>query len=156
MKSILRYFIAVLSALYILSGCNTPNHLIKSIQRKENKLALKGVTVPKDTIYSTDTLITILTSNDTTYITKEITHTLKPEVVYKTRWETRYETKYKYKTVKVENKAMIDSLRQELKNTKENTKVKRIENRKSKWWLWLLIGFGLGILSRFLLSFAKI
>lgn len=146
------HFLAVLSALLIVSGCNTPNHLIKSIKRKEIKLASKGHTIPKDTIYSSDTIISRIAIGDTVYITKTVTVTLEPIVEYKTRWQTKYEEKIKYKIVKVENKALVDSLKLELKRDKEHTKVTRIENRKSHWYIWLAVGWFLGSLTIILLK----
>lgn len=127
----------ILSLLLITFGCNAPYHVKKA--RKHTQKALeKGVVIPKDTITlnTTDTITAILTYNDTTFITKTVTNTvtLEPTVEIQTRWQT----KYKFKEVKVTNNAMIDSLKQVVKIERQKTKQ---TTKKSKWWLWFLIGF---------------
>ena len=124
--------------LLVLSGCNTPNRLIKSIKRKQIKLEQKGITIPRDTITVTksDTVIQTYTINDSIYIIKTITDTvvLSPIVEYKTRWQT-----------KIEYKERIKYIKEETKQEKEKTKQVKAEN-KSNWFRWLLIGLGLGII----------
>ncbi len=144
MKSILRYLACALTTLLLLNGCSTPEQLKKRHTKLKNKMDKKGVFIPKDTLHTTDTLTITEIIGDTVYITKEITHTLEPEVVYKTLREVKYETKYKYKTVKVENKAMVDSLRLELRNERKQQKQTNRPKRRN-WWIWLLVGLGLGV-----------
>ena len=120
--------ILILSALILLSGCSGLYHLRKSVKHKE-KAIKKGVTIPKDTvtIRTTDTLTQTFIKNDTTYIVKTVTNTveLEPVIEYKTRWQTKYE----FKEVKVENKAMIDSLQQVVKIERQKKQTARIEIR---------------------------
>jgi hypothetical protein len=129
--------LSVSVALLVLSGCNTPNRLIKSIKKKQIKLEQKGVLIPKDTItiVKHDTIIDTYTINDTTYIIKTITNTitLEPVIEYRTRFQTRVEYKYKTKYLKAE-----------VIKVKQETKQVKAENRGITWWL-LYIGIGLGI-----------
>ena len=155
MKSIYIYLALILSALY---SCSVQHHH-KQIKKHSQKLFKKGVILPKDTVTITnsDTITTIVTKNDTTYITNTVTKTvqLEPIVEVKTRWQVKTETKYKYKTVKVENKAMLDSLNKVIKLERQTTKQVRAENR-SRWWLWLLIGFGLAYVLKFIINLRSV
>lgn len=145
---------AFISVLIIASGCNAPYHVKKA--RKHTKKALeKGVVIPKDTVtvVKHDTLVETFTRNDTTYITKYVTKTveLKPTIEIQTRWQT----KYQFKEVKVENRAMIDSLKQVVKIERQKKQTARIENRGFKWW-WLLIAFALGFVLNNLITLVKL
>ncbi len=129
-------FVLIISALY---SCGVQHHQ-RQVKKHTERLKTKGVLIPKDTLYITksDTVVRTFTKNDTTFIEYTIrdTVTLEPTVEVKTRWQTRIEYKYKTKYIKEKTK--------QTKNTnKHQTKQTRAENRKSKWWLWLLIGFGL-------------
>lgn len=139
-----------LACTLLLFGC--AGYHIQQAEKHTQKALKRGVTIPKDTIRinSTDTITEIVTKNDTTYVTKTVTKTvtLEPIVEYKTRWQTKYETKYKYKTIKVENKGVVDSLNQVLKIERQKTKQTKAENRRSNWWIFLLIGFGLAYLPK--------
>jgi len=138
-----------------LTGCGV-NHNIKQYKKHKAKIIAKGELIPKDTIIvtNTDTITETITKNDTTFVTRTITNTItsEPVIEVKTKWQTRYETKYKYKTVKVENKAMLDSLNRVIKIERQETKRVKHESRKSKWWLWLLIGISLGLATPFILK----
>lgn len=135
--------LSVSLAFLFLIGCNTPKGLQRRSERIKTQMDKKGILTPHDTIRETDTLV--FTKNDTVY--QVITKTLEPIVKYETnrvvKWKTRYKTKYKYKTVKVENKAMVDSLRQVLKleRTKERHETKRERRNNLFWW-----GLGIGLL----------
>lgn len=145
-------------ALLLLIGCSTPKGLERRSERLKIAHEKKGVYIPKDTVRQIDTLETIEYRNDTVILTRSIIKTLEPVIEYKTKREVRYETKYKYKTVKVENRAMVDSLQLVLRQERQKTKQTRIENRKSKWWLWLLIGIAIGFLLPYahkIMSYAK-
>ena len=148
-------FIAWLLVCCAVFGCSPEFHVNK-VNKHTQKALKKGIVIPKDTVTvnTTDTLTTILTRNDTTFITKTVTNTvtLEPTVEIKTKWQTRYETKYKYKTVKVENKAMVDSLNQVLKQERQKTKQVKHENKKSNWWIWLITGAVLGLAGPFIIK----
>ena len=129
--------LSLVVTLLVLSGCNTPNQLIKRSQKLKTKLEQKGVTIPRDTITVTnsDTVIQTYTINDSIYIIKTITDTvtLSPIVEYKTRYQT-----------KIEYKERIKYIKEETKQAKETTKQVKAENKGITWWL-LYIGLGLGI-----------
>ena len=137
----MKKLLSILTLSTALFSCGVGYHT-KQIEKHEQKLSKKGITIPKDTIrvQTTDTLTEIVHKNDTTFITKTVTNTvtLEPIVEYKTRWQVRTE----YKTVKIENRAMIDSLQQVLKIERQKTKQVRIEN-KPKWrgliWYFIIL-----------------
>jgi len=144
-KSILKRFSLLCIALYILIGCSTPKGLERRTTRLKMDYAKKGIFIPKDTVRTTDTLETIEYRNDTVIITRAVVKTLEPIVEYKTKWQTRYETKYEYKTVKVENRAMVDSLRQALKLERTKTRRETKQQRSCGRWKWLLWGLIIGL-----------
>jgi len=137
----MKKLLSILTLSVALFSCGVGYHT-KQIDKHEQKLSKKGVTIPKDTIrvHTTDTLVNQYFWNDTMYFEKTITKTvtLEPIVEYKTRWQVRTE----YKTVKVENRAMIDSLKQVLKLERQKTKQVRIEN-KPMWrgliWYFIIL-----------------
>lgn len=59
---------------------------------------------------------------------------------------------------KLENKRLKDSLnvmrRVNRNDNRTEVKVEKVVNRKSRWWLWLLIGVGLGVFRKKLLTIA--
>jgi hypothetical protein len=55
---------------------------------------------------------------------------------------TRYQIRYKYKTEKIYVKQAVAEKKIEAKQIKETTK----KEKKTRWKLWLLIGFSLGLL----------
>ena len=145
----------ILTALIILSGCNAPYHVKKA--RKHTQKALeKGVVIPKDTltVTKTDTLIETFTKNDSIFTVIRITDTvtLEPTIEIQTRWQTRY----KWKEVKVENRAMIDSLKQVVRIERQKKGIAKAENRKSNWWKWLLLGLVVGYLINVILAIKSV
>jgi len=128
----------------ILIGCGTSRD-IKKFKKFKSKLETKGIVVPRDTIIEVkhDTIIESYTVNDTTYIVKTVTKTvqLEPIIEVKTKWQTKIEYKEKIKYIKGE-----------VVKVKEKTKQVKAENRKSKWYIWLLIGLGLGVMLKKILS----
>lgn len=151
-QSKLNRFIIVCIALLVLTGCDVS----KRYKRVRDKALNKGIVIPKDTIEvrTSDTIVTTFTRNDTVFTVLKVTDTitLEPIVEIKTKWQTKYETKYKYKTIKVENKAMIDSLKQVVRQERQKTKQTKAKNRRSNWWLWLLIGLVVGYLLNIFLN----
>jgi len=142
----------ILTALIILSGC-TPSFHVKKARKHTQKALEKGVVIPKDTltVTKTDTLIETYTKNDSIFTVIRITDTvtLEPTIEIQTRWMTRY----KWKEVKVENKAMIDSLKQVVRIERQKKGIAKAENRKSNWWKWLLLGIVVGYLINVILAF---
>ena len=133
------------TALFIVFGCD----ISKRMQKVQQKALNKGVTIPRDTITieSTDTITEIVTSNDTTYITKTVTNTitLEPIVEYKTRWQTKIEYKEKIKYIK-----------EETKQKKEETKQIKAENKRPNWWVFLIIGLVVGYMLNIFLRLRNI
>lgn len=122
----------LIGIIYLANSCGI-NHHYKRMEHHKEKLLEKGEELQNDTIVKRyyDTIVQTVTRNDTTYVYKTITNTIEkaPEIIVKDRWRVKTEYKYKYKTVK-----------EETKQAKEQTKQVKAENKKSLWWLWLLIG----------------
>ena len=85
-----------------------------------------------------------------------------PEPIIKTRWKTKIEYKYRKDSLKDKRIKYIDSLKYALKQSvinlktekakqKTNRVVVRQENKKTKWYIWLLIGIVIGIISPFII-----
>ena len=117
----------------ILTSCATYHQ--KKIEHHTNKLLLKGVVMPKDTIevIVSDTIIKSFTRNDTTFIEKLVTNTitLEPVVEFKTRWQTKVELRYKTKYIKEKTK-------QKRSEDKKAVKITKVENRRN-WIPWVLV-----------------
>ena len=149
------HLLAILTALLIINGC-TPSFHVKKARKHTAKALEKGVVIPKDTltVTKTDTLIETFTKNDSIFTIIRITDTvtLEPTVEIQTRWQTRY----KWKEVKVENRAMIDSLKQVVKIERQKKGIAKAENRKSNWWKWLLLGLVVGYLINVILAFTSV
>jgi hypothetical protein len=146
--------ICYLFLIAIISSCNSSYHL--------KKFYKKGGTI--------DTIERVIEFHDTikgengkdSIIIREVAVPC-PEPVIETRWKTRYKYKTTKDSLKHERLKYIDSLKYALKTAKNNLKIEkskqktnrtivRQENKKSKWWVWLLIGFFTPILlKRFVL-----
>lgn len=152
----MRYVSAIL--LFILYGCSAQYH--------EKKFYKKGGTfdcVPDSVLV----INTVVDSSGNILTTDTVTRTeWKSQVTY----VPKYVYRYKYKTEKLHAEVTNDSINEENKtertkarneNKTERTTVRqenhteRVENR-CKWWIWLLIGFGIGIASRYIWKIIKI
>ena len=118
-------------------------HHVKKARKHTAKALDKGVSIPKDTVTITksDTIRTTFTRNDTIYTELRIvdTITLEPTVEIRTKRVDRWMTKYKFKEVKVENRAMIDSLKQLVKIERQKTKQTKAESKAWGFWDWFLL-----------------
>ena len=141
----------------ILLGCKAQFHINRA--EKHTKKAIdKGAVISKsDTITHTDTITKIETINDTTYITNTIVRTVTEEG--ELRYITRIDKRREYKLEKQINRLKAKNEKIELKLKSKNervkirqeTKIERIKN-KSLWWIWLLIGYLLNYVVRYLIS----
>jgi hypothetical protein len=123
-------------ALLLLIGC-TPNwHVKKAIK--------KGWSPEKETI--TKRTFKLLPIHDT--ITNEVLrvdtiHEIETRTIYQDRPLLRYETRLIRDTVRIIQRA-------ETKQSKAEVKVAKHENKRSKWWLWMLIGGALVYFRKYL------
>jgi hypothetical protein len=127
------YIILLLS----LVGCMSANtHVKKAIK--------KGWSPEKETI--TKRTFTLLPIHDT--ITNEVIrvdtiHEIETRTIYQDRPLLRYETRLIRDTVRIVQRA-------ETKQSKAEVKIAKHENKRSKWWLWMLIGGALVYFRKYL------
>ncbi len=144
----------VLIIIVMLSSCSMNHHLTKAVK--------KGYKVERITknIRLTDTLV--INGKDSI-----IERTLKvdcPEPIIKTRWRTKFDYKRFNDSLDHVRQMYSDSLRNALKTSnierkeqKQVEKTKRAttrqENKRSLWWLWLLIWFLLRDVLKFIFKY---
>lgn len=136
---------AILIALYVLSSCGAQYHIQRAEKHREKALS-KGAVFTPDTIrIDGDTTCISYFKNDTLFVEKEIVKTvyLDGEIRYVTKVDKRRE----YKLIRQGNRlnAKQERIQTRQENKTERTKVRQ-ENKRSLWWLFLLIGFVIGIL----------
>jgi len=139
--------------LLILCGCSASHHYNKAIK--------KGLKLePTNKIITvTDTL----TINGKDSIIERLITIECPEPIIQTKWKIRFDNKRFKDSLKVFRRMYSDSLRYALKTSKTkqkenkaNNKTKRTqlrqENKRSLWWLWLIIGFVLSFVTKIFLK----
>jgi hypothetical protein len=133
----MKYLILLIT--FILAGCSPSWHVKKAVK--------KGWTPEKETI-EVERLELIHTRDS---ITNEIirvdTLRLKEtRTIYQDRPLLRYETRLIRDTVRIREKADTKQIEAHLKNEyKKAIDTIKAEKKRSKWWVWLLIGLGAGI-----------
>lgn len=138
----------------------------KSAQWHFNKALDKGLVIEPETVEVTVT--DTLTINGKDSIIERTVEVPCPEVeAPKTRWEVRFDNRRFRDSMRFMRKFYSDSLTHELKKIKDNNdllsdslkearKIKKFEerterttvrqeNKRSLWWLWMLIGAALTI-----------
>lgn len=135
----------------VLLGCSPQWHLDKAIK--------KGAKQQTDTayqyIYNTDTIYNEVTK--TFEVVRVKTDSIPYAVTtYVTSPLTRRELRAYKDSLKHERHIYKDSLRSALKSKKieYRTQVK-IERTKSRWWVWVLVGMGLMLVTRLAWSYLK-
>ena len=119
----------------ILSSCSADWHVRRAIFKQPNILQSDN-----DTIRMTDIRLDTIFYEDTFRLVQTIT---ERDTVIQIRYlapETRYKMKYKYKTIKDTVKIAA----------KERIKVVKAEAKKSNWWIFLIIGFVIGFIIRYI------
>lgn len=154
----------LLIIIVIISGCSSSYHYNKALDK-----GLKIEPVVKELRF-TDTL----TVNGKDSIIERLVKVDCPEPVIETRWRTRFDNKRFNDSLKHIRHIYSDSLdnalktlKQQKKNDKVNNRLskklakynkqilntaKRQENKRSLWWLWLLIGFVLSFVVKIILK----
>ena len=155
----------ILILIVILSSCSMEHHLNKAINK-----GYKIETVTKE-VHFTDTL----TLNGKDSIIERLIKIDCPEPVIETRWKTRFDYKRfndSLKHIRHIHSDSLDNAFKTLKQQKNNDRVnnklakkiakynkqikntaKRQENKRSLWWLWLLIGFALSFIVKIVLKY---
>jgi hypothetical protein len=129
----------LLLIIFILAGCSPSWHVKKAVK--------KGWTPEKETI-EVERLELIHTRDSITneIIRVDTIRTKETRTIYQDRPLMRYETRLIRDTVRIKEKAdtrQIEAhLRHEYKKAIDTIKANK---KRCKWWVWLLIGLGLGI-----------
>jgi hypothetical protein len=122
--------------ILLLASCTPTWHVKKAIK--------KGWTPEKETI--TNRTFKLLPIHDT--VTNEVIrvdtlHEIETRTIYQDRPLLRYETRLIRDTVRIIQRA-------ETKQSKAKVKVAKHENKRSKWWLYMLIGGALVYFRKYL------
>lgn len=120
----------IIFALLLFIGCTPTWHVKKAIK--------KGWTPEKETI--SERTFKLIPIHDT--ITNEVIRVdtiiyEQTRTIYQDRPLLRYETRLIRDTVRIVQRAETKQVQAE---SKAAVKVARAENRRSRWWLWMLIG----------------
>jgi hypothetical protein len=126
--------------ILLLASCSPNYHVKKAVK--------KGWTPEKETI--TKRTFKLLPIHDT--ITNEVVridtiHELETRTIYQDRPLLRYETRLIRDTVRIIQRA---ETRQKDAQSKAEVKVAKHENKRSKWWLYMLIGGALVYFRKYL------
>jgi hypothetical protein len=126
--------------ILLFASCTPTWHVKKAIK--------KGWTPEKETI--TKRTFQLLPIHDT--ITNEVIrvdtiHELETRTIYQDRPLLRYETRLIRDTVRIIQRA---ETRQTQAESKAKVKVAKHENKRSKWWLYMLIGGALVYFRKYL------
>ena len=126
--------------ILLFASCTPTWHVKKAIK--------KGWTPEKETI--TKRTFKLLPIHDT--ITNEVLrvdtiHELETRTIYQDRPLLRYETRLIRDTVRIIQRA---ETRQTQAESKAKVKVSKQENKRSKWWLYMLIGGALVYFRKYL------
>ena len=138
----------------MLSSCSMNHHLTKAVKK-----GYKVETVTKE-VRLTDTL----TINGKDSIIERLVKVDCPEPVIETKWRVRFDNKRFKDSLQTVKQMYSDSLKTSIKTAridkainkqdeKTNRTVVRQENKRSFWWLWLLIGFAINFILKFILRF---
>ena len=144
----------ILILIIMLSSCSMNHHLTKAVKK-----GYKVETVTKE-VRLTDTLII----NGKDSIIERLVKVDCPEPVIETKWRVRFDLKRFNDSLKHYRQLYSDSLKTSVRTAKiersinkqdekTNRTVSRQENKRSLWWLWLLIGFALNFILKFILRF---
>ena len=131
----MKYLLIIL----LFASCSPTWHVKKAVK--------KGYTPEKETI-EVERLELIHTRDSITneIIRVDTLRTKETRTIYQDRPLLRYETRLIRDTIRIKEKAdtrQIEArLRHEYKKAIDTIKA---EKKRSKWWLWLLIGLGAGI-----------
>lgn len=135
--------LAILSAFTVLSSCGVQYHINQAEKHRDKALKMGAVFTPDTIRMNGDTIVRTYYRNDTLFVEREITKTvyIDGEIRYITKWDKRKEYKIIRQKDRLNAKQKRVETRQE--NKTERTHVRR-ENRRSWWWLWLIIGGFIG------------
>ena len=115
---------------FILAGCSPSWHVKKAIK--------KGWSPEKETIEVERLELVRVTDSITNEVIRfDTIRTKETRTIYQDRPLLRYETRLIRDTVRIVTRA---ETAQKQSEDKKAIKTTRIEKKRSKWWVWLLIG----------------
>lgn len=138
MTKIKTYLPWILVLILMLSGCKAGYHL-KRAKHHIQKAELKGATWTRDTVYKQIEVVREQVKHDTVFHTK-VGDTV---IVEKDRLKVVY-VRLPGDSVYIEGECKPDTVR--IKVPVEVTNTIKSPPAKVKWWMWLLIGVGAGVL----------
>jgi hypothetical protein len=135
------YAVFVSVIIFMLSSCSPQYHLNK-FHKKGGKIECKG-----DTTYIEKVIKGKDGKDSIIYVpTKEYI----PQIEYRTKWQVRFDNKRFNDSLKYIRLMYKDSVRTVVKTEKIKGKTEvKIQRVKSRWYLWLIIGFVLAHLLRY-------
>jgi hypothetical protein len=144
MKKIITWFIFIawIILLITLTACSSSWHVKKAIK--------KGWT-PQKEVVEVERLELIHTRDSITneIIRVDTIRTKETRTIYQDRPLLRYETRLIRDTIRIKEKADTRQIEAHLKHEyKKAIDTIKAEKKRSKWWLWLLIGLGAGIFKK--------
>ena len=126
--------------ILLFASCTPTWHVKKAIK--------KGWTPEKETITKrTFQLLPIYDTITNEVIRVDTIHELETRTIYQDRPLLRYETRLIRDTVRIIQRA---ETRQTQAESKAEVKVAKQENKRSKWWLYMLIGGALVYFRKYL------
>lgn len=136
------YAVFVSVIIFALSSC-TPQYHLNKFHKKGGKIECKG-----DTTYIEKVIKGKDGKDSIIYVpTKEYI----PQIEYRTKWQVRFDNKRFNDSLKYIRLMYKDSVRTVVKTEKIKGKTEvKIQRVKSRWWLWLIIGFVLAHILRYL------
>jgi hypothetical protein len=129
----------ILLITFILAGCSPTWHVKKAVK--------KGWTPQKEVVEVERLELIHVTDSITNEIIRVDTLRLKEtRTIYQDRPLLRYETRLIRDTIRIKEKTDTRQIESHLKHEhKKAIDTIKAEKKRSKWWVWLLIGLGLGI-----------
>jgi hypothetical protein len=129
----------ILILTLLLASCSPNWHVKKAVK--------KGWTPEKETIEVERLELIHVTDSITNEIIRTDTVRLKEtRTIYQDRPLLKYETRLIRDTIRIKEKADTRQIEAHLKHEyKKAIDTIKAEKKRSKWWLWLLIGLGAGI-----------
>ena len=131
--------------LIVATSCSPEYHLGK-FKKKGGKIECKGDTITiEKVIKGKDGKDSLIYVPVTEYV---------PQIEYKTKWQVRFDNRRFEDSMKYVRRMYKDSVRTIVKVEKVKGKTEiKVQRAKSRWWLWLIIGFGLAHVIRWAWTF---
>ena len=147
MKKIITWFIFIawIILLISLTACSPTWHVKKAVKKGYNPHKEVIEVERLELVHVHDTITNELIRVDTI-------RTKETRTVYQDRPLLRYETRLIRDTVRIVTRAETAQKQSENKKAIDTIKA---ENKRSKWWIWLLIGLAAGVFHKQILKIIR-